>query len=528
VRKFIKFLKPLIKVHKLFLLFTLFYVVFSFLTYKDYGITFDEKVEYDAGAYLVKYYLTPTSQQYVNEMVNHGPINIETRHLPLFSVYSRIYTMVLSLINFKFYFEWFHLLNLLFGYLLFLFSYLFFTQSRYKPNRAVLAPVMLFLSPYVLGHIPANPKDIPFAWAYLGSLYFIHFFGIKKYDFRIKTLVLGIVFGITISLRAVGLTLLVISFVYDLIYQKKTFFQTITDSLFITITSFLIWIIAMPWLGSNFYANFINAVFNATAYSEWKGTLFYLGNFITKYEIPWHYLFVLLLVKVTLPVLIFFFLGSYVFIKQLVKKVKPGSMEALLFGAIYFNLLIYLVTKPVVYNGIRHFLYLVVLVVLFSTIYLVKLLDLNKGRRAVSALVGLYLVFTAYRMVILHPYEYVYFNELTLGLRGAQYSFQMDYWGASYKEASEYAINLAQKNNLSDLKVFSCDSRFAVDYYSKFIFHLVGAPREADIIFCDNFRDDIRNLSQPVIHTINREGVPLLYIRAQPWFYSRYKDFSYK
>lgn len=84
------------------------------------------------------------------------------------------------------------------------------------------------------------------------------------------------------------------------------------------------------------------------------------------------------------------------------------------------------------------------------------------------------------------------------------------------------------KNELDTLNVFSCDSRFAVDYYSKMKYKLVGSPKEADIIFCDNFRNEIRKLNQPVIHTVEREDTVLLYVRAQPEFFVRYNDFSYK
>jgi hypothetical protein len=38
----------------------------------------------------------------------------------------------------------------------------------------------------------------------------------------------------------------------------------------------------------------------------------------------------------------------------------------------------------------------------------------------------------------LHPYEYVYYNELVGGTGGAFRKFEMDYWGTSLKEMTEY------------------------------------------------------------------------------------------
>ena len=41
-------------------------------------------------------------------------------------------------------------------------------------------------------------------------------------------------------------------------------------------------------------------------------------------------------------------------------------------------------------------------------------------------------------IINLHPYEYVYYNELVGGDRGAFRRFEMDYWAISYKEAVNY------------------------------------------------------------------------------------------
>jgi len=38
----------------------------------------------------------------------------------------------------------------------------------------------------------------------------------------------------------------------------------------------------------------------------------------------------------------------------------------------------------------------------------------------------------------LHPYEYVYYNNLAGGVGGAFRSYEMDYWATSYREATQY------------------------------------------------------------------------------------------
>ena len=40
-------------------------------------------------------------------------------------------------------------------------------------------------------------------------------------------------------------------------------------------------------------------------------------------------------------------------------------------------------------------------------------------------------------MARLHPYEYVSFNHIAGGVRGAQPRFMLDYWGLAFKQAGE-------------------------------------------------------------------------------------------
>lgn len=502
------------RIHRYFLTFTIIYFLLSFLTYKDWGITYDEQVEYDAGRYLSTYYATPSSASYLDKLINNGPINIETRHLPPFSVYSRIYPMLLSTINAKQYMEWFHLLNLLFGYVLFLTCYLVFKTSGFTSNKACFASVILFLTPYILGHIPANPKDIPFAWSYLLGLFFILYFSKNHSNEKAKMLILGLTFGFSSSLRMVGVTLFLINFLYDIYKKRQNIGEIVLTNTTIFLTGAFVMIIAAPFLGLNFLQNFKNLIFNAVAYNDWRGQVLYLGKLFSKEERPWHYLFVLSAVKLPLTTVFFTLCGLFIAGQKIVKK-KLSDFEVVFLLAIIINIVLYLIAHPVVYNGLRHFLYLLCVLTIFSTYYLLKSCEKYKG---VKIAVCIYLVFTFARMVVLHPYEYVYFNEATLGLKGADKLFETDYWGASYKSATDFVLDYSKSYRPRILNVFACDSRFAVDYYSKMRYKLVGSPKEADILICDTFNNGSRKLTQPVIYEVKREGVVLNQVMIQKDF----------
>ena len=105
-------------------------------------------------------------------------------------------------------------------------------------------------------------------------------------------------------------------------------------------------------------------------------------------------------------------------------------------------ILIAVMTRPVVYNGIRHIVFVLppfaVLGGLAATWIWQRLQAY--GRTAVIAgglalLAGL--ASPVVDMVRLHPYEYTDYNHLAGGVPGARKDFMLDYWGLSFKQASQ-------------------------------------------------------------------------------------------
>ena len=490
----------------------------TFFTYKDYGITYDERVEYSAGKFLLSYLTKPTVFTYVEELVDNTNGYITQRQIPLFSPYSRVYPMLLNIFNPKFYFERFHLQNLIAGYFLFLFSYLLFYLVYKDGKKAVIAPLLIFLTSFISGHIPANPKDIPFATTLLLGVLAVSFFLNRRTNTSVRILALGIIFGIAQSQMTVGLTLFGSYFLIGFLLSKThgEILNHLVESVLIFTVSLLTWVTLLPFLGANLTSNFIYLISSASAFKGWDNKIFYLGEFLSKEQRPWHYLFVYLLVKLPLTTIFAFFIGTMFLIrKRLSYSLKhPITLLALI---VSLNLLLYLLLHPVIYNGIRHFLYLAVCITLIAAFLLVDVFC-NKSfrhRRVFAILLSAYTVFTLIRMVHLHPYEYIYFNELVGGLRGAQNLFETDYWGAAYKEGTKYVTNAVRTNNTKDLKVYACNNAFVVSYYSEFRYAVVNRSQNADIVICDTFIENQRKIyNGAVIHSIKREGVPINNIRA--------------
>ncbi len=153
----IRMLLKLKKFWPLVIFLTIYYAIALF-TYKQFGITDDENVEYNAGKMQLQYYLTGEEKQVGG---------LAEWLWPTKSPYFRGYPALLTLLNPEGHFEKFHLLNMIFGSFGFIFMYLFILYETKKTSWATLALLGLFFVPRFVGDIPANPKDIPFATIYL-------------------------------------------------------------------------------------------------------------------------------------------------------------------------------------------------------------------------------------------------------------------------------------------------------------------------------------------------------------------------
>ena len=99
--------------------------------------------------------------------------------------------------------------------------------------------------------------------------------------------------------------------------------------------------------------------------------------------------------------------------------------------------LVTLVTRPAMYNGIRHFVFvmppLAVAGGLAGGWIAARLGRIALGFLAVCFAAGV--AFPVVGMTRLHPYEYVFYNHIIGGVRGAQTRFMLDYWGLAFKQA---------------------------------------------------------------------------------------------
>jgi hypothetical protein len=92
------------------------------------------------------------------------------------------------------------------------------------------------------------------------------------------------------------------------------------------------------------------------------------------------------------------------------------------------------------YNGIRHFVFVLPPLAVAGGLAGAWIAE-QLARFGRAALVAFSLAFVAgialpvAGMVRLHPYEYVWFNQISGGVRAAQSRYMLDYWGLAFEQA---------------------------------------------------------------------------------------------
>jgi hypothetical protein len=151
-------------------------------------------------------------------------------------------------------------------------------------------------------------------------------------------------------------------------------------------------------------------------------------------QLPGEYLPMMMWFTLTEPIWLFFFVGLGLAVWQMMK----GSLDWRSFIWITAWLLVPLVyvlwRKPPMYDGFRHFLFLLPPVFIISGLAFKELFRFINLQWVRSLLILGAILPGILGIVQTHPYEYAYYNSAAGGLAGAFRRFETDYWLTCYKE----------------------------------------------------------------------------------------------
>ena len=169
------------------------------------------------------------------------------------------------------------------------------------------------------------------------------------------------------------------------------------------------------------------------------------GALVSVPDMPWSYLptlFALQLPEVLLALLLAGIVGTFMSLSRTDVPARRKTIFLMLTLAATLPLVIAMVKRPALYNGIRHFVFVIPpMAVLAGVSFAWGMNWLKDNHRrwqpAALAVFTFGLLLPLSEMIRLHPYEYTHFNHIAGTVRTADNFFMLDYWGLALKQASD-------------------------------------------------------------------------------------------
>ena len=343
-----------------------------------------------------------------------------------------------------------HLVNFLFFQ--FGIYFLYRISKRWMSEEAAFFTALFFSTqPLLWGHAFINPKDPPFMTFFLASMCFgfemVDAIAQNAEDKTKKILFASFFLGIATSIRVLGPFAGLLVFIYFLskrttIKDKSAWRSFFLYGFGVVIVLFLTW----PFLWENPFKNFVK-VFLFMSDNPTHLPVLFRGEIYRAGELPRRYFPFMLTTTLTEPTLPLFILGIVLGYRKFIlsngKKHWDKLVSLSLVLAWFAILVAYIVIrKPAMYDGIRHFLFILPPLFIFAgqaiQFVLAKLSAWSKSPFWLHAGLGLLLIAPGVNGIAkLHPYEYTYYNAFVGGTSGVFRNYETEFWLTCYKDAVE-------------------------------------------------------------------------------------------
>jgi hypothetical protein len=500
-------------------------VALVLLTFRDYGVTWDEDAHSWYGNFVLDYYLSffdDKNALHWRDLYNYGAV----------------FDMVAAALNrvspFGVY-ETRHLLNGLVGIL--------GLVGCWKLARAVagaragfIAALFLLLTPNYYGQMFNNPKDIPFA---VGVVWATHYMvqivpTLPQPPVRLLAK-LGAAIGMCMGVRIGGL--LLVCYLGLLLALDGTWRAIVAHRAAVLVASawasftrvlgpvvlvaYPVMLLFWPWAQTDPIENPLRALAFFSHQTFPFNTLF-AGRFVPATDLPWTYLptyialalpELVLVLLVCAPVMAAVGVGRGGF--QLRR--EPALAAFVLGIGIVFPVAYAIAIKAVLFDGMRHFIFILPLIAVVAAIVadrgLTRLARLPY-RRPIFVVLALYGFAHVSIMTMLHPDQYVYYNAFVGGVEGAQHKFKLDYWANSYAEAVQGLEDYLRNAYGADFEereftVAVCGPPISADYYFPPNFRFTRQRTQADFFIAFTKDNCDRSLPGRPVYQVERMGALL-------------------
>ncbi|HEY7844963.1 MAG TPA: glycosyltransferase family 39 protein [Bradyrhizobium sp.] len=325
------------------------------------------------------------------------------------------------------------------------------------PVAGLAALLLLTLCPTFYGHMFMNPKDAPFAVAMVVLMMGLVRLAEEYPRPSARTvLIVGVGAGLSIGSRILGglaLVYALVGFVPLLVEEVHVegsrealhrFAHVVYVLLPGLVLGYLIMGLIWPWSIIHFDNPFRALTYFSHFFEKpWKEM--FDGALVSVPDMPWSYLptlFALQLPEVLLALLITGVGGTLLVLPRKDVAARRKTILLMVMLAATLPIAIAMVKRPALYNGIRHFVFVIPPMAVLAGLSFAWIMNwLGDNRRswqpAVLAVFIFGLLLPLGEMIRLHPYQYTHFNHIAGTVRAADDRFMLDYWGLALKQASD-------------------------------------------------------------------------------------------
>ena len=501
-------------------------------TYRSYGSNWDEAVQAHYGELAVDYFRSGLIDRRVNRFLNlrfYGPLvemipallygetkagTYELRHLfiPLFGLAT---------------------VPAVFGY----------ASLARIPGLPLLAVLALATMPRFYGDWFNNSKDVPFACLFALSMYTLAALSRTRQFAPWRVVACGLAFGLTLDVRPGGFPILAVFFVSAALLSfavpDREGVATVEHSPVTTVllqgigvfaVAWAVMVLPWPWAHENPLAHPIEAMREAASFTTSYPVLFD-GTVVSSSAMPRGYLLKYLLITTPPVLLVLSFVGIVAGLIRARRAAAQSFLFLLTLLWLLLPLILFILMRPNVYDGIRHFLFIlpaVAILAAYGASWLCERLASPRWRGLAMAACAALLLLPIKDLVALHPYQTTYFNVLVGGVAGADGKYETEYWLTSYREAIAWVNEQAARRPGKITTVAVAGDGYItpwVDYYAhpNVRAHIVVAPPEQPslpdgtdyYIATKRWGFDLGYAAAPVVYTIGRAGAVFTVIKGR-------------
>lgn len=325
------------------------------------------------------------------------------------------------------------------------------------PLAGLAALLLLALCPIFYGHMFMNPKDAPFAVAMIILMLGLVRLAEEYPQPSPRTiLIVGLGAGLALGCRVLGGLALVYAMLgFIPLFLEELRSQGLRESarrfahvVYVLLPGlafgYLLMGLLWPWSimepGNPFQAL---TYFSHFFEKPWKEM--FDGAIVSVPDMPWSYLptlFALQLPEVMLVLMAGAVFGTFAMLARDKVPARRKTIMLMLTLAATLPLAIAMVKRPALYNGIRHFVFVIPPMAALGGVAFARAMErLRANHRTwqpvVLATFCFGLALPLAEMIRLHPYQYTHFNHIAGTVRGADSRFMLDYWGLALKQASD-------------------------------------------------------------------------------------------